>query len=264
MRSAVLIVLVCGMLFQARSSCVAAAATPTKIDVRVIAKDGKFVGDDIGGAMITIRDSETGEILASGVTHGGSGPATMMSFNRARNEPYPNEGASVFSATLQLAGPRQIEISARGPLAASGSANTASITQWVFPGKHLTSGDGVLLELRGLIVQILAPPTHLMAKPSLPVSIALRANVAMMCGCPIGPGQPWLPEKFEVKAVITTPGGDQTEVVLKFDDNTEFKAPSQFVGTYQATRNGIYQVVLYAYQPDNGNTGVDRSTFILQ
>jgi hypothetical protein len=48
---------------------------PTKLTVRVIARDGKFLGDDIGGALITVRDFHTGELLASGRTHGGSGPA---------------------------------------------------------------------------------------------------------------------------------------------------------------------------------------------
>ena len=40
--------------------------TPTQIDVRVIAKDGKFLGDDIGGALVTIHDVATGELLARG------------------------------------------------------------------------------------------------------------------------------------------------------------------------------------------------------
>ena len=31
----------------------------TRITVRVIARDGKFLGDDIGGASVTIRDAQT-------------------------------------------------------------------------------------------------------------------------------------------------------------------------------------------------------------
>ena len=41
-------------------------AVPTKVCVRVIARDGKFLGDDIGGASITIRDAQTRELLAKG------------------------------------------------------------------------------------------------------------------------------------------------------------------------------------------------------
>ena len=45
----------------------------TRITVRVQAKGGKYLGDDIGGAWVSIRDQQTGEILASGVTRGDAG-----------------------------------------------------------------------------------------------------------------------------------------------------------------------------------------------
>ena len=41
--------------------------------MRAIARDGKFLGDDIGGALITVRDAWTKELLAQGVTTGASG-----------------------------------------------------------------------------------------------------------------------------------------------------------------------------------------------
>ena len=46
---------------------------PTQIDVRVIARDGKYLGDDIGGALVTLHDVHTGELLARGKTSRGSG-----------------------------------------------------------------------------------------------------------------------------------------------------------------------------------------------
>src|SRR5690349_17626234 len=62
---------------------------PTKITVRVIARTGKFLGDDIGGAEVTIRDVRSGELLAQGQTHGGSGPLTVMTVAIMRNQPIP-------------------------------------------------------------------------------------------------------------------------------------------------------------------------------
>src|SRR5215831_13538893 len=102
--------------------------TPTKITVRVIASDGKFLGDDIGGALVTIRDFHSGELLASGRTHGGSGPATLMTTPQTRNQPIPTQdppdnNACRFDATLLLTAPRLVEVSAYGPLAAQQSAN---------------------------------------------------------------------------------------------------------------------------------------------
>ena len=45
----------------------------TSIIVRPQAHGGKFLGDDIGGALITIKDAQTGTLLAEGLTQGGSG-----------------------------------------------------------------------------------------------------------------------------------------------------------------------------------------------
>src|SRR6476620_132988 len=69
------------------------AAIPTTITVRVIAKGGKFLGDDIGGAQVTIRDAQTGELLASGTTQGGSGnTAEIMQTCRERGIGLPPVG----------------------------------------------------------------------------------------------------------------------------------------------------------------------------
>lgn len=46
---------------------------PTEIVVRVIGKDSKFIGTSMGGMRITLRDAHTGELLATGVTVGGTG-----------------------------------------------------------------------------------------------------------------------------------------------------------------------------------------------
>ena len=53
-------------------------AVPTDITVRVRAKDAKFVGDTMGGARVTIRDAETGELLAKGVTTGTTGDTSLI------------------------------------------------------------------------------------------------------------------------------------------------------------------------------------------
>ncbi len=50
----------------------------TQIDVRVIAKGGKYLGDDIGGALVTVQDVQTGELLAKGTTAGGSGERATL------------------------------------------------------------------------------------------------------------------------------------------------------------------------------------------
>src|SRR5437870_4921896 len=177
----------------------------TQIDVRVIAKDGKYLGDDIGGALVTIHDVHTGELLARGTTSGGSGLQNLMDICVTRAEVLPVDEAEVFTASLDLDEPRLIRVTAYGPLAAQQSANTVSLTQWIYPGKNITGGakgGGFLLEIPGLVVQIRNPPNHFLPQTA-PRHIEIRANVTMMCGCPIGIGHPpWHPDQFEVTAVI--------------------------------------------------------------
>lgn len=244
----------------------------TQIDVRVIAKDGKYLGDDIGGALVTIHDVYTGELLARGTTSGGSGPADLMTIHLTRAEVLPVDEASIFTVALALSEPRLIRVTAYGPLAAQQSANTVSLTQWVYPGKNITGGKeggGFLLEIPGLVVQILNPPTHYLPQTA-PSSIEIRANVTMMCGCPIGKDHaPWFPEQFNVTAFIKPGKNDVAEeLLLKFDDDTPYAIPSQFVNQWpvpknETTKPQIYEITVVAFQQRTGNTGVDKATIII-
>ena len=244
---------------------------PTQIDVRVIAKDGKYLGDDIGGALVTIHDVHTGELIARGTTSGGSGQSNLMEICVTRAEVLPVDQASVFTTTLDLSEPRLIRITAFGPLAAQESANTVSQTQWVYPGKNITGGakgGGFLLEIPGLVVQLLNPPTHFLPQTP-PESIEIRANVTMMCGCPIGTGHAtWNPDQFEVMAVIRQGEYQMFELPLKYDAAAPYGAPSQFVNKWNVPTNDggqsvIYQITVSAFQQRTGNTGVAKGTVII-
>ncbi|MBV8858192.1 MAG: hypothetical protein JOZ02_14775 [Acidobacteria bacterium] len=243
----------------------------TQIDVRVAAKGGKYLGDDIGGALVTVEDVRTGELLAEGRTAGGSGVSDLMSLCVTRAEVLTVEGASVFTATLELDGPRLIRVTAYGPLAAQGAANTASLTQWVAPGRDVNGGaqgGGFLLEIPGLLVQILNPPTHFLPAPGqAPAQLEIRANVTMMCGCPIGV-KPWEPSLFEVSASIKSGETYAVEFPLAFDAEAPYGAPSQFKALWDVPPNTsgqseIYEINVTAFQQLTGNTGVDRATLII-
>ncbi|MEY4708307.1 MAG: hypothetical protein RJB58_2030 [Pseudomonadota bacterium] len=56
----------------------AAWATPTTIVIRVLAKDAKFVGTDMGGGQITLRDAASGELLAQGLVEGATGSTPVI------------------------------------------------------------------------------------------------------------------------------------------------------------------------------------------
>jgi len=235
-----------------------AAAEPTQIDVRVISKGAKFVGSSMGGVLVTLRDADTGELLAQGVTRGGTGDtARIMKDARGRHDPVATEGAAVFRATLDLEAPRAIEVSAFGPLSQRQAANRASSTMWVVPGKHVTGGDGWLLELPGFAVDVLDPPSHQKLGAGTR-SIGLRANVTMMCGCPIEPGGLWDADRFEVRARVRRDGGAEVELPLRYAGET-----NQFSAELETREPGTYDVVVHAYDPATGNTGLDRTTFFV-
>ena len=244
---------------------------PTEITVRAIAVGGKFLGDDVGGAQISIRDVQTGELLAAGVTRGGSGPDSLMTQRLNRSQPIPTEdgdnSAARFDATLPLARARLVEITAVGPLAAP-SPGRVSKTIWLYPGKNFSpSGDlrtdGLLMEIPGLVVGMMTPPVHYLASkhdPSKPMEI--RTNVTMMCGCPIAV-EPWPPSDFEVIAHIRH-GSQSTAIPLQFDANAPDGAPSQFISrAWVPGDTGVFNISVVAYQKSTGNLGVAQSSVTL-
>ncbi len=234
-------------------------AVPTQIIVRVKAKDGKFVGTTMGGVLITVRDVLTGELLAKGYTAGGTGNTVrIMKTPVSRGIPVSDESAAKFTATIDIAEPTDVEVTAYGPLAALQSASKVSATQWVVPGKNITEGDAWLMEMPGIIVDVLAPPTH--SKLSgVPQTVIIKANIVMMCGCPITPGGIWDANKIEVKALLKKNGKQVGVLPMQYAGS-----PSQFSGTWSIPDVGIYEATVYAYDSATGNTGINRATFMVE
>jgi hypothetical protein len=147
---------------------------------------------------------------------------------------------------------------AEGPLGQPQASARVSATQWVVPGKHLTGGDGVRLELPGFVVDVLDPPAHLRLAGA-PKTVSLRANVTMMCGCPIEPGGPWDAAGYEVAALLARDGKPAGRVDLAYAGST-----SQFQTSLALDAPGAWEITVYAYDPASGNTGLDRTTVIVE
>ncbi len=236
----------------------ASVAEPTAIDVRVMSKGAKFIGTSMGGVEVVIRDADTGAILAHGRTEGTTGDTdALMKRKAVHHAPVATEDSAVFRAVVDLAEPRVVKVTARGPLAQRQAANVATVTQWIVPGRPVTGADGLVLELPGFVVDVLAPPAHTtLSGPRH--SLSLRANVCMMCGCPVTPGGLWDADQFEVAGIVHRDGEKLATVPLEYAGRA-----SQFETTLEIDQAGIYEVTVFAYDPENGNTGVDRTTFIV-
>jgi len=235
-----------------------AQAVPTQITVRVKAKDAKFVGSSMGGVLITVRDAQTGELLAKGYTAGGTGNTVkIMKTPLSRGASISDESAAKFTATIDIAEPTSIEVTAFGPSAGLQSASKVSATQWVVPGKNITEGDAWLMEMPGFIVDVLAPPTHSMIS-SAAQAVTIKANIMMMCGCPITPGGIWDANKIEVKALLKKNGQQVGVLPMEYAGS-----PSQFSGTWNISGAGTYEAAVYAYDAATGNTGINKVTFMV-
>ncbi len=78
MRNLVLSLLVLAVICPPSTSL---AQVATRVRVRVVAHDAKVIGDEMGGARITIRDAATGEVLAQGNQRGGTGSTDALVSN---------------------------------------------------------------------------------------------------------------------------------------------------------------------------------------
>lgn len=130
-------------------------AKDTKVIVRTQAKDAKFIGTSMGGSLIIIRDAQTHEVLAKGLTQGGTGNTGIIMNTPKERYMDITEGAAHFETTLRLTKPVLVDIEAIGSV--NHESSVVSQTQvWLIPGKHM-DGQGIILEIPGFVVDGLYP-----------------------------------------------------------------------------------------------------------
>jgi hypothetical protein len=233
-------------------------AVPTEIVVHVLAKDAKFIGSEVGGVKITVSDADTGAVLAQGLTIGGPGTTqAIMKDSHVRRDKLADADTARFSATLDLNQPRRITVTASGPSAVRIAATSVSSTAWVLTGKSVNAGDAWVLELPGFAVGIVDPPAKM--NISSTKTIHVHANITMMCGCPIIPGGQWDADKYEFTAQLVSKGKPVSSVPLVYAGK-----PNQFTGDLDVSDKGQYEVLVTAYDPADGNAGLDKFSIEVQ
>lgn len=235
---------------------VAAAAEPTDLVIRVISEGGKFVGTSMGGAEIIVRDVRSGEVLAHGRTAGSTGDTARIMKGGPRGTPLADETAAAFRTTIDIDEPRLVEVEAYGPLAQPQAAVRVTSQRWVLPGRGATQGDGWLLELPGLVVDLVEPAAH--QRGTAGAAIRLAANVALMCGCPIEPGGIWDAARYDVRASAKRDGQPAGEVSLSYGGRTGY-----FTGTLPVDKAGAHVITVTAVDTKTGATGVDASSILI-
>lgn len=239
----------------------AALATETRLVVRARARDGKFVGTTMGGVQVVLRDAQTGQVLASGVTAGSTGNTqTLMKQPQTRGTPLADDASAKFTATVDLTEPRLVTVEVSGPLAQRQALTTSTTQLWLLPGKHV-EGDGLIVELPGFVVDVVTPSAHEFLKltGNKPLTVPVRANLTLMCGCPTEPKGLWDSSRYELQATVKHDGKPLTQVPLKYAGKT-----STFEAELSVQQKGAYEVIVTAFDPATGNAGVDRTTFLVE
>lgn len=221
---------------------------PTQIMVRSLAHDAKIIGSGVGGTRITIRDVATGQVLAEGMTEGGTGSTEKIITQPIKRHDviFATEGTAGFLATLDLARPTMVEITAVGPLGDAQATMRSSKTMLLVPGKHVL-GDGVVLEIHGFTVKLELPAN---VQPARGKPLDVKANVTMACGCPTQPGGAWDANDIEIVARLHKEGKVVGEATLTYAGTV-----NTYSGQITPTADGELEVVVLAMDPKHANFG---------
>jgi hypothetical protein len=236
------------------------AQTTTKVVIRARAKDAKFIGTPIGGALVVVKNDLTGEILAKGLTTGASGNTDLLLKKPiTRGQALTDSTTAKFVANVNITEPTFVDIDVVAPVNRRNGSVKASTQVWLIPGKDIL-GDGIILEIPGFILDVLYPTTHQFIKIDSIKNgeLKFKASLTLACGCPITKGGVWNSDDITVSAIVKREGLKTGEAPLELIDQNIFQ------GTVKIKEKGDYELDVYAYNPKTGNTGVDRINFVVQ
>lgn len=234
-------------------------AQTTRVIVRAKAKDAKFLPATLG-VHVAIKNSMTGELLAKGMAVGGSGNTdTIMADAIRRGQRLADENTSKFETSLELTEPTFVDIEVYASSNRKNGTRKITTQVWLIPGKHIL-GDGIVVEVPGFIVDILSPTTQQYTRLSAikDGKISLKASVTMACGCMISKGGTWNSDTFSINAIVKHNGKKVSEVPL-----TITEVWNNFEAQLPVLAKGDYEVQVYAYHPQTGNTGLDKINFTI-
>jgi hypothetical protein len=228
---------------------------PTQVRVHVVSRDAKLIGTSVGGIWVTIRDAATGRTLAEGLHTGGTGDTRrIMQTPRLRDSTlFTTEGAAQFTATIPLTRPTPVIVTAHGPLNYPDQAVTVTKHLLLVPGEDIL-GDGVVLEMHGLIVEVLEPTVPTLAAGE---TLSVRARVRMMCSCPTGPDQLWSAGAVRARLL-------KDDVVVVETAMPAVGEGSLYAGRITAPSAGRYVLEVLASDPARVNAGVARREVVVQ
>lgn len=227
-------------------AAVPAWAEPTQVTVHAISQDAKFIGDSMGGVEVILRDAKTSKILAKGITAGGTGDTMKIMEAAGRSPMRTTPDAAHFSTKLDISIPTLVKIELRGPLGRPLTMQRATSERWLVPGISAVAGDGWVVELPGLAIEVDGASALTASR-----AVTITAKVALMCGCPITPGGLWDAADYEVTAELRRKGQLYERTPLTFS-----AVPGQFSSAITPGFSGNGELWIVARNRRTGNAGV--------
>ena len=124
----------------------------------------------------------------------------------------------------------------------------------MIPG-HDIVGEGIILELNGFRVELLEPSSKSLEGGA---SLAVRAKITMMCGCPTEPGGLWDSSDYTLVARLLRDGTVRQTAHLGFTGET-----SVFETSLPLESPGSYTLEIFAIDAGTGNTGMARTELMV-
>ena len=131
-------------------------AVQTRLVVRAKSKDAKFVGTKMGGARVVVTDTETGKVLAEGLTSGGTGNTQKIMIEPWTRFGQIAEGAAKFETSIDIDEPTLVTVDVEGPYIHKDNMIKSSTQTWLIPGRDIV-GEGLVIEIPGFSVDVDVP-----------------------------------------------------------------------------------------------------------
>lgn len=230
------------------------------IKITVRAQDAGIIGNEVGGAYIIMRDRRNGDVLAEGVTAGDSGDAKKIMGATARDAVLSSDTSADFQFSLAILEPLPVTVTARAPLVQGQSEITASHDMILIPGQDYSTGDGILINVPGFIVNISEPAVAKTIKHDPNKTTDLRVHVAKLSGDAVGAKDgPWPESRYKVQAHIFKESVFATSAALTYGNE-----PGLFTAKLKMPLPGTYRVIVSAFDPLTKESGIDSTTITFE
>lgn len=168
------------------------------------------------------------------------------------------EGAAKFETSLELDRPTWITVEVTAPLGTAHHTASAQRSFLMLPGRPI-AGDGIVLELSGLIVNLLAPHPETKLTPG--ATVRVEVGVKLLCTCPIYEGSLWDAKDYRVEAELWRGKRLVTTTLLSISKQENIFAGELALPRLPKDESATFELRVTAGNDQRANYGADTVFF---